>query len=139
MRAGPARVPLTELEWRFSRSSGPGGQNVNKRDTRVEVVFDLASSPSISAMLKARAQARLGTRLRAGRISVTASTARTQAENRRLAIERLSDLLGEALRPPPKPRRPTKPSAGARERRLTAKRVRGEVKRARRRPITESE
>lgn len=139
MRAGPVTVPLAEIELRFSRSSGPGGQNVNKRDTRVEVVFDLESSPSISAAMKARARARLGARLRDGRIRVVSDAARTQADNRRLAIERLAELLGEAFRPPPKPRRPTTPSRAGKEKRLAAKRIRGEVKQARRRPALERE
>ena len=134
MRAGLVTVPLSELEVRFSRSGGPGGQNVNKRDTRVEVIFDLDASPSLSEASKARARERLGARLVRGQLRVVSSTARTQIDNRRLAIERLGIVLGEAIAPPPKLRRPTRPSRSAREKRLTQKRTRGETKRARRRP-----
>ncbi len=137
LQAGSARVPLAELEVRFSRSSGPGGQNVNKRDTRVEIVFDIDASPSLSEMLKRRARERLGARVHGGRIRVTSGSARTQGENRRLAIERLSALLDGALRPPPKPRRATRPSLASKERRITQKKARGQVKRARRRPVLE--
>jgi ribosome-associated protein len=111
------------LDIRFSRSGGPGGQNVNKRDTRVEIVFDLDASEALSPAMKDRARQRLGARVDArGRIHVTSSAGRTQGENRRRALERFAALLEEALRPPPRPRRPTKPSKAAREARLEAKR-----------------
>src|SRR5687768_8262095 len=100
LRAGSATVPLSELRVRFSRSGGPGGQNVNKRDTRVEVVFDLEGSPSLSPAMKARARERLGARLHSGKLRVVSTSARTQADNRRLALERLAEVLAGALRPP---------------------------------------
>lgn len=122
-------IPDDELHLRFTRSSGPGGQNVNKRSTRVEITFDLAASRALSASQKRRAFERLSHRLDArGLIHVSSSTARTQEGNRRLAVERLHGLLAEALRPPPPPRRATKPSARAVDRRIRTKRARGATK-----------
>ncbi len=121
-----------ELTFRFSRSGGPGGQNVNTRDTRVEVVFDVAGSPSLGPRQKARVLSRLGGRLDAdGRLRVVASEERSQAQNRALAVGRLRDLLAKALRPDPPQRRPTRPTKGAAERRLAGKRARGQLKRER--------
>src|SRR2546425_1255346 len=95
-------VPYGELEFRFSRSGGPGGQNVNTRDTRVEVVFDVARSPSLGPRQRARLTERLGGRLDTeGRLRVVASEERSQAQNRDLAVNRLPDLL-PAARPPPR-------------------------------------
>jgi len=125
-------VPYGELEFRFSRSGGPGGQNVNTRDTRVEVVFDVARSPSLGPRQRARLTERLGGRLDTeGRLRVVASEERSQAQNRDLAVNRLRDLLAEALRPDPPPRRPTRPTRSSTERRLAAKRERGRLKRQR--------
>lgn len=125
-------IPFGELDLRFSRSGGPGGQNVNTRSTRVEVVFDVAASPSLGPRQRARLLAKLAGRLDAdGRLRVVASEERSQAQNRELALGRLGDLLGEALRPDPPPRRPTRPSKGAVERRLAGKRARGALKRGR--------
>lgn len=131
-------IPAGEIRFRFSRSGGPGGQNVNRRDTRVEIVFDVESSPSIGPRLRARALARLRHRLDAqGRLRIVASEERTQAANRAKAIDRLRATLAEALRPPPAPRVPTRPSRAAIERRLAAKRMRSERKRRRARPEPE--
>lgn len=127
-------MPEHELVWRFSRSSGPGGQSVNTADSRAEVLFDLAGSPSVPEHLRARAVSRLGHRLVDGRISVTASEYRSQHRNREAARVRLAELLDRAFAPPPPKRRPTKPSRGSKERRLAGKKRRSDVKSMRRRP-----
>lgn len=122
-------IPPDELTFRFSRSGGPGGQNVNRRETRVELVFDVVRSPSLGPRQRARAMERLHNRLdSSGKLRVVASTARTQAANRELAIERFQKLMAQALRPPAPARKPSKPSAKAKERRLEAKRRRSRLK-----------
>jgi ribosome-associated protein len=128
-------IPEAELSWRFSRSSGPGGQSVNTTDSRVEVSFDVARSPSLGPTARSRALQRLAGRLADGVITVAAEEHRSQLRNRQAARERLADLLREATAPPPPPRRPTKPSRAARQRRLDSKRKHGETKRLRRPPI----
>ncbi|MEV4202330.1 alternative ribosome rescue aminoacyl-tRNA hydrolase ArfB [Micromonospora globbae] len=125
-------VPAAELRERFSRSSGPGGQGVNTADTRVELSFDLAGSPSVPESLRARALDRLANRLVDGVVTVTASEHRAQLANREAARERLAALLREAVAPPPPPRRPTRPSRGAKERRLAEKKRQSQRKRDRR-------
>jgi len=125
-------VPAAELRWRFSRSSGPGGQSVNTTDSRVELSFDLAASTALGPVHKERALTRLADRLVDGVVTVTASETRSQLRNREAAAERMSALLTEATAAPPRPRRPTKPSRAARERRLAAKRRASERKRLRR-------
>jgi len=120
-------VPDSELSWRFSRSSGPGGQSVNTTDSRVELVFELAQSEAFPPTVRDRAVRRLGER-----VTVAASEHRSQLRNRRAAEERLAELLTEATAPPPKPRRPTKPTKAAKERRLSEKKQRSETKRLRR-------
>jgi ribosome-associated protein len=131
-------IPTNELSFRFSRSGGPGGQNVNRRETRVELVFDVAASPSLGPRQRARAMERLRKRLDSrGQLHVVASEARTQAENRDIAVERFRKLMAEALRPPPPTRRPTKPSAAAKKRRLDAKTRRSRLKRDRGRVVSE--
>ncbi|MCP9816131.1 aminoacyl-tRNA hydrolase [Synechococcus sp. GreenBA-s] len=133
LRVTPAvRIPAVELGWRFSRSSGPGGQNVNTTDSRVELVFDLAASQALPPHLQARALRRLEGKLVDGAIVIAASEHRSQWQNRVAAQRRLVELLQEALRPPPPPRRPTKPSRGSVERRLAAKKQRGAIKGQRR-------
>lgn len=127
-------VPEHELAWRFSRSSGPGGQSVNTADTRVELSYDVARSPALPETLRARALERLAGRLVGGVLTVTASEHRSQLRNREAAAARLAALLRAAVAPPPRARRPTRPSAGARERRLESKRQRGTVKRLRQQP-----
>lgn len=125
-------IPLGEVDLRFSRSGGPGGQNVNTRSTRVEAVFDVAGSPSLGPRQRARVLTKLTGRLDSdGRLRVVASEERSQAQNRELAVGRLQNLLAEALRPDPPPRRPTKPSRGSVERRLASKRARSRTKRDR--------
>ena len=122
-------IPDAELEWRFSRASGPGGQGVNTTDSRVQLTFDLASSDVFPEHLKQRMLVRVGSQ-----VVVTASEHRAQLANRRAAEERLTDLLVSAMKPPPKKRVPTKPSKGSQRRRLDQKKARGETKRLRGRP-----
>jgi ribosome-associated protein len=125
-------VPERELSERFSRSSGPGGQGVNTTDSRVELSFDVARSPSLPETTRARMLGRLEGRLVDGVVTVAASEHRAQLANRRAARERLTALLTEAAAPPPRKRRPTKPSRGANQRRLDAKKRRSETKKSRR-------
>ncbi|MEU5561926.1 MULTISPECIES: alternative ribosome rescue aminoacyl-tRNA hydrolase ArfB [Micromonospora] len=125
-------VPAAELRERFSRSSGPGGQGVNTADTRVELSFDLAGSASLPESLRTRALERLAGRLVDGVLTITASEHRAQLANREAARERLAGLLREAIAPPPPPRRPTRPSRGAKERRLAEKKRQSQRKRDRR-------
>jgi ribosome-associated protein len=124
-------VPERELRERFSRSSGPGGQGVNTTDSRVELSFDVARSPSLPETTRARMTSRLEGRLVDGVVTVTASEHRAQLANRRAARERLAELLTEAAAAPPRTRRPTKPSRGAQQRRLDAKRRRSQTKQGR--------
>lgn len=125
-------VPERELTWRFSRSSGPGGQSVNTSDTRVELSYDVAASTALGAALRARALERLSDRLVDGVLTVAASEHRSQLRNREAAEARVAALLREAVAPPPRPRRATRPSRTAVENRLADKRRRSEVKRLRR-------
>jgi ribosome-associated protein len=129
---GSLAIPEAELTWRFSRSSGPGGQSVNTADSRVELSWDISATTVLGPTLKARALERLGLRLVDGVLTVAASEHRSQFQNRRAAQARLAALVVEAIAPPPRPRRPTKPSRGSVERRLTGKKIRSEVKRLRR-------
>ena len=121
-------IPAAELVERFSRSSGPGGQSVNTADSRVELEYDVAASTVLSETQRTRALANLAARLVEGKLVIDASEHRSQHRNRVAARERLADLLRSALAPPPPPRRPTRPSRRARQRRLDAKRQRGETK-----------
>ncbi|MFL6242955.1 MAG: alternative ribosome rescue aminoacyl-tRNA hydrolase ArfB [Acidimicrobiia bacterium] len=123
---GTCAVPLDELEWRFSGSGGPGGQHANTSNTRVEARFDVAGSPSLTPAQRARLLERVGPLVR-----VVAADTRSQARNRELALARLRERLADALRTP-RARRATAPTAGARRRRIEAKRRRGDIKRQRR-------
>ena len=127
-------LPEAELSWRISRSSGPGGQSVNTSDSRAELSVDLARSPSLDEHQRARALRRLAPRLVDGVLTVAAQDERSQLQNREAAERRLAQLLREALAPPPPPRRPTRPTRGSQERRLAGKKLRSQVKRARRQP-----
>jgi ribosome-associated protein len=133
LRIGRALVvPERELSERFSRSSGPGGQGVNTTDSRVELSFDVARSPSLPATTQARMLTRLEGRLVDGVVTVTASEHRSQLANRRAARDRMAELLTEAAAPPPRKRRPTKPSRAADQRRLDRKKRRSRTKQGRR-------
>jgi ribosome-associated protein len=133
LRVGRAIVvPEHELRWRFSHSSGPGGQGVNTADSRVELSFDVANSTSLGPIQRARALQRLSRRLVDGVLTVTASEHRSQYRNREAARERLAAILAKAVSPPPPRRRQTKPGPAANERRLAAKRRRSQTKRLRR-------
>lgn len=124
-------IPGRELQERFSRSSGPGGQSVNTSDTRVELSFDLARSSALPGWLRERMRERLAGRLVGGVLTVVAAEQRSQLANRSAARDRLASLLAAAAAPPPPPRRPTRPTRGAREKRMSGKRRRSEVKRGR--------
>jgi ribosome-associated protein len=126
-------IALDELEWRTSRSGGPGGQHANTSETRVEVLFSVADSESLGPRQRARLLERLGPVVRA-----TAADTRSQARNRELALERLRARLAEGLRVQ-RTRRPTRPTSAARERRLDTKRRRAQRKRERKRPALEND
>ncbi|MFC4561356.1 alternative ribosome rescue aminoacyl-tRNA hydrolase ArfB [Nocardiopsis mangrovi] len=128
-------LPEDELVWRFSRSSGPGGQHVNTSDTRVSLSLDIAATSMLSDDHRARALQRLQARLVDGVLTVTVSDSRSQARNRDLARERMTGLISKAAAPGPRPRRATKPSRASRERRLDAKRRRSDIKRSRSRRL----
>jgi len=125
-------IPAGELGWRFSRCSGPGGQNVNTTDSRVELVFPLATTTSLPAPLRERALRRLAGQLVDGTVVIAASEHRSQWRNRQAAQRRLIELLRQAIAPPPPPRRPTRPTRGSVERRLRGKKLRSGIKERRR-------
>jgi ribosome-associated protein len=122
-------IPGSELHERFSRSSGPGGQSVNTADSRVELSFDVQRSSALPGWARARIAERLAGRLAGGMLTVAASDQRSQLANRQSARARLAALLRAAVAPPQRPRVPTRPSRGANERRLEAKRNRAAIKR----------
>ena len=128
---GGVVVDASELVWRFSRSSGPGGQGVNTTDARVELLLDVGSSPSL-APYRDRVLSRLAGRLSDDVLVVTASEHRSQLRNRDEARRRMEQLLSEAIAPPPRTRRPTRPTRSSVNRRLAGKRRRSELKRLRR-------
>ena len=125
------RIPSSEISFTSSRSSGPGGQNVNKVSTRVTLLFNVDSSPSLSKAQKERLGERLGTRIsQAGVLQVNSQEHRSQLRNRQAALERFIRLLREALHRP-RPRRPTRKPRRAREERLRRKKQRGQLKKGR--------
>jgi len=134
IRVRSLEIPSRELSWRFSRSSGPGGQGVNTTDSRVEVSFDVAGSRALPDALRDRALDRLAGRLVDGVLTVSAQENRSQLANRRAAQQRLVDALADALAPPARARRTSRPSRRAVQRRLDAKRMRSRTKALRRRP-----
>ena len=121
-------IALRELEWRFTASGGPGGQHANTANTKAELRFDIASSPSLGPRQRARLLETFGPSVR-----VTSSARRSQAQNRELALDRLRSMLNETLKVE-RPRVATKPSRTAKEKRVQSKRRRSEVKRGRQRP-----
>lgn len=129
-RDGRVSLPESEMTWRFSRSSGAGGQHVNTTDTRVELIWSLADTVALSPAQKELAGQRLANRLVDGTIVVVSSQYRSQHRNRESARVRLEDLISHAI-VPPKPRRRTRPTRGSVERRIDAKKRRSIVKRGR--------
>ena len=127
-------IPESELTWRFSRSSGPGGQGVNTADSRAELVWDVEGSAVLSPAQRERLLERLSGRLVDGTLTIAASEHRAQLRNREAARTRLAEIVADALRPPAPLRRPTKPSRAAKQRRLEAKKRRTDIKRLRRPP-----
>jgi len=128
---GSVVIPQSAVTWRFSRSSGPGGQSVNTTDSRAQLVFDLANTTSLSDHLRTRALERLDGQLVDGCLVITASEHRSQLQNRRAAERRLAETLSAAIAPPPRKRRPTKPSKSSVDKRIKEKKSRGETKRLR--------
>ena len=128
---GSLVVPAGALSWRFSRSSGPGGQGVNTADSRVELSVSPLELPGLSEAQRSRVQQRLGGRLSDGVLTITAGEHRQQLRNRQAARERLAAVLRAALAPPPPARRRTTPTRGSQERRIAEKKRRGELKRRR--------
>ncbi|MCZ2837555.1 alternative ribosome rescue aminoacyl-tRNA hydrolase ArfB [Modestobacter sp. VKM Ac-2985] len=124
-------VPAGALSWRFSRSSGPGGQGVNTADSRVELAVSPLQLPGLTETQRRRLVERLGDRMVDGVLTIAASEHRQQLRNREAARARLAALLRGAIAPPPAARRKTKPTRGSKERRITAKKQRGETKRLR--------
>ena len=124
-------MPESELSWRFSRSSGPGGQGVNTTDSRAELSFSVTKSASLPEHLRARVLGRLADRLVGGAVTVAASEHRSQLQNREAAEQRLTQILRDAAAPPPRRRRATRPTAGSQERRLEEKRQRSQRKKER--------
>jgi len=122
-------IPAAELQWKFSRSSGPGGQHVNTSDSRVQLTWSIAVSTAVTDDERAALLARLG-----ASITTTVSEQRSQLRNREIAGENLAALVREALAPPSPPRRPTRPTRGSARRHLAAKKQRSATKQQRRRP-----
>ncbi len=126
-------IPSKELKWRFSRSSGSGGQGVNTTDSRVELIFDINQSSVISSSLKERLLEQVQSRCTNGYLKVVATKERSQYKNRKLALERLKVLLRAGLSPPPKSRKMTKATFASQKRRITAKKHRSRLKEKRQR------
>lgn len=129
-------IPAAELQWRFSRSSGPGGQHVNTTDTQVELRWDIAASGVLSDSQRHRIRERLAANLVDEYLVVVSSQHRSQLRNREDAINKLAALIRTALAPPPRSRKPTRPSRASIRRQQEAKRRRSDIKKLRRRPPT---
>ena len=125
-------IPAAELQWRFSRASGPGGQGVNTTDSRVELVWDLDGSSVLGPFRKVLLKERLGSKIANGCLRVVVADERSQWQNRQKALHRMAELLREGLQPPPRSRKATRPGRGAVKRRLDTKKMRGDLKRQRR-------
>ena len=128
-------IPANEIKWRFSRSSGSGGQNVNKTDSRVEIRFDVSESKALTPYQKHRIRRQDETKLVKGCICIAVQENRTQYQNRQLALNRLAATLRDLLKPPPKKRRETIPTRSSQRKRVESKKKRGELKRNRRSAI----
>ena len=124
-------IPANEIQWRFSRSSGAGGQNVNKTDTRVEIVFNVSDSKTLTLYHKHRISIQDKVKLINGCICIAVQDKRSQYQNRQLALIRLASTLRELLKPPPKKRRATNPTRSSQRKRIESKKKRGELKRNR--------
>ena len=124
-------IPINEIQWRFSRSSGAGGQNVNKTDSRVEIVFNVSESKTLTQYQKHRISIQDAVKLNNGCICIVVQDKRTQYQNRQLALSRFASILRELLKPPPKKRRETKPTRSSQRKRVDSKKKRGELKKSR--------
>ena len=133
LERGPV-IPARELRWDFGPASGPGGQHVNRANTRVGLSFSIAGSDALSEAQRGRMQRRLATRIRSGSVRLVVADHRSQWRNRQVARRRLRALLDDALAPDPPPRRAMRPGPAAHRRRLEEKRKRAETKRLRRPP-----
>jgi len=127
-------IPAAELRWKFSRSSGPGGQHVNTSDSRVQLTWVIAESSVLSDEQRARLLTRLGRRTVAGAITVTVQEQRSQLRNRQSALDALAESVRDALAPPGPLRRATRPTRGSARRHATAKQQRSLTKQQRQRP-----
>ncbi|MWV47877.1 aminoacyl-tRNA hydrolase [Rathayibacter sp. VKM Ac-2803] len=130
-------IPAPELQWRFSRSSGPGGQHVNTSDSRVQLTWNVMESTALTDEQRMRVLQHLAQRLVAGAVTVTVQRERSQLRNREIALDRLRELVSAALAPPGPTRRPTRPTRGSGRRHLAAKQQRSATKQQRRRPTAE--
>ncbi len=130
-------IPASELDWRFSRSSGPGGQHVNTSDSRVELSWNIADSRVLTDEQRRRLVSRLEPKLVSGVLTIAASEQRSQLRNREIALQKLAGMLGAALAPDGPRRRATKPTKGSQRRRLAAKSQRSATKQQRQRPSAE--
>ena len=124
-------IPINEIKWRFSRSSGAGGQNVNKTDSRAEIVFNVSESKTLTPYQKYKISIQDEVKVSNGCICIAVQDKRTQYQNRQLALTRLTSTLRELLKPPPKKRRETMPTNSSQRRRIESKKKRGELKRIR--------
>ena len=124
-------IPSNELKWRYSRSSGPGGQNVNKTESRVEIIFNITNSKILNPFQKVILLDKLGNKICNGCISIKVQEKRTQLKNRQLAIQKLISLIKEIIMSKEKIRRITTPTKSCQKKRVESKKKRGEIKRNR--------
>ena len=124
-------IPANEISWRFSRSSGSGGQNINKTDSRVEIIFDIDRSKKLNPYQKHNIHNQLKKKVVNGCICITVQEKRTQYQNRQIALTKLASVLLNALKAKPKARKITKPPRASKKRRLESKKKRGALKKSR--------